>query len=267
MKVGFVGLGQIGRPMAKHLTDPVVYDVDPGATDGFTDVAGSARETAERCDVISVMVRDDAQVVDVVGEMLEAARPQTVIAIHSTIAPSTAVELASRSRDVSIVDAPVTGGPMGAAEGTLVVMAGGDADAIERCREAFAWSSQIVHAGRVGDGTRMKLARNLVTLISFAAAAEGQRLAEAAGLDLIELGNVVRSSDKITGGAGAIMFRGTTAPAEPDDPWHDVLVHTREIGEKDLSLALDLARELEIELPITELALECFASGLGVPHD
>ena len=117
---------------------------------------------------------------------------------------------------------------MGAAEGALVVMAGGWTEAVDRCRERFAWASRVVHAGPVGAGTRMKLAKNLITYASFAAVGEAQRLAEAAGLDLIELGNVVRQSDKVTGGPGAVMFRDTAAPAPADDPWHEILVaHAR----------------------------------------
>ena len=268
MKLGFVGLGQIGRPMAERLDAPVVYDVRDDATQGFADVAASAREVAERADVVSVMVLDDAQVCDVVGEMLPAATPGTVIAIHSTISPKTAESLAASGNGVHVVDAPVSGGAMGASSGSLAVMIGGSREAFERCREAFApLASLIVHAGDVGAGTRMKIARNLITFASFAAAAEAQRLVEAAGLDVVALGDVVRYSDKVTGGPGAIMFRDTTRPATPDDPWFEVLAHTRDLGEKDLSLALDLGRELGVDLPLTELAARRLASGLGVPHE
>jgi 3-hydroxyisobutyrate dehydrogenase len=265
VRVGFVGLGQIGAPMAKHLNAPVVFDVRGEATAGFGDVAPSAAAVAERAGVISVMVLDDGQVRQVVREMLPVAQASTVIAIHSTIAPGTAEELAAEAGDIHVVDAPVSGGAIGAHEGTLVVMAGGPSDVIVRCREAFApWSSLVVHAGDIGAGTKMKLARNLITFASFCAAAEAQRLAEAAGLDLKTLGDVVRHSDKITGGPGAIMFRDTTGPVAADDPWRDVLLHTAELGEKDLALALDLGRELGVDLPITTLALKRFASGLGV---
>lgn len=268
MTIGFVGLGQIGRPMAERLHDPVVYDVRPEATEGFVDVASSAADVARRCDVVSVMVRDDEQVREVVGEMLPVARPGTVIAIHSTVSPSTAEGLAASGNRASIVDAPVSGGAVGASGGSLAVMIGGSQEAFERCREAFApWASVVVHAGAVGAGTRMKIARTLITFASFAAVGEAQRLAEAAGLDVIALGDVVRYSDKVTGGPGAIMFRDTTSPARPDDPWFEVLVHTRELGEKDLSLAVDLGRELGIDLPLASLALERLAAGLGVPHE
>ena len=266
-RVGFIGLGQIGAPMARQLNAPIVYDVRPEATEGFAHVAASPAEVAERADVISVIVRDDDQVRDVVDQIIAAARPQTVVAIHSTIAPKTAVELAERGSPagVDVVDAPVSGGAIGAHEGTLVVMVGGPPDAADRCREAFAaWSSLFVHTGGVGSATKMKIARNLITFASFTAAAEAQRLAEAAGLDLAVLGNVVRHSDRITGGPGAIMFRETTAPVERDDAWYEVLVHTAELGQKDLSLALELGAELGVDLPLTKVALDRFVAGLGV---
>ncbi len=267
MTTGFVGLGQMGAAMAKHVVKPLVFDVRDEATKAFADVASSVGEIGARCDLISVVVFDDAQVRDVVGELLTSANPGTVIAIHSTIAPGTAEELATRAEGVEIVDAPVTGGPMGAAEGALVAMAGGTAEAVARCRERFAWASRVVHAGPVGAGTRMKLVRNLITYSAFAAVGEAQRLAEAAGLDLTELGNVVRQSDKVTGGPGAVMFRDTAAPAGPNDPWRDTLVHTRDLAEKDLAFALELGRELGIDLPMTRLALERIAEMLGVPRE
>ena len=153
---------------------------------------------------------------------------------------------------------------MGAAEGALVAMVGGSDEAVRRCREAFTWASRVVHAGPVGAGTRMKLARNLITYASFAAVGEAQRLAEAAGIDLIELGNVVRQSDKVTGGPGAVMFRDTAAPAPADDPWREVLSHTRDLAEKDLAFALALGRELGVDLPMAQLAKDRIADALGV---
>ena len=266
MTTGFVGLGQMGAAMAKHLVQPLVFDVRSEATKAFENVAESVADVGRRCDLVSVVVFDDAQTREVVRELLTTAQPGTVIAIHSTIAPGTAEELAAGAVGVDIVDAAITGGPMGAAEGALVVMAGGSPHAVDRCRERFSWASRVVHAGPIGAGTRMKLAKNLITYAAFAAVGEAQRLAEAAGLDLVELGNVVRQSDKVTGGPGAVMFRDTAAPAAPDDPWHEILSHTRDLAEKDLSFALELGRLLDVDMPMTALALERIAEMLGVPR-
>ena len=121
-----------------------------------------------------------------------------------------------------------------------------------------------MHAGPLGAGTRMKLARNLIHFVAFTAVTEAQRLAEAAGLDLVALGEVVRHTDAITGGPGAIMYRDTTAPLDPDDFWYGVFDHVRALGEKDLSFAIELAGTLGVDVPLAQLARENLAKGLGL---
>ena len=92
-------------------------------------------------------------------------------------------------------------------------MVGGADDAFAAVKPVFTqWASKVVHAGEPGAGTRMKLARNLMHFVAFTAASEAQRLAEAAGLDLLALGEVVRHTDALTGGPGAIMHRDDTTP-------------------------------------------------------
>jgi 3-hydroxyisobutyrate dehydrogenase-like beta-hydroxyacid dehydrogenase len=100
--------------------------------------------------------------------------------------------------------------------------------------------------------------------VAFSAAAEAQRVAEAAGVSLRKLGRVVRHSDAITGGPGSIMIRATTAPLPPGDDLYDMLSHVRALGEKDLTLVLELADELGVDTPFARLALERFAAGLGL---
>ncbi|GAA4638133.1 NAD(P)-dependent oxidoreductase [Actinoallomurus vinaceus] len=275
MTYGFVGLGQMGAPMARHLAGPdlIVYDVRAEAMAPFAGKgARPARTLAEvaAASVISVMVRDDAQVDEVAGALLPAAARGTVLAVHSTIRARTAETLAERARPygVEVVDAPVSGGFMGADAGTLAVMVGGSDAAFARVREPFgAFADLVLHVGSVGAGTRMKLARNLLHFVSFAAAAEAQRLAEAAGVPLGRLGRVVRHSDAVTGGPGSIMLRRTTAPLEPDDPLYDVMRHVYALGEKDLALALELADELGVDAPLARLACERLAAGLGLPEE
>lgn len=278
--VGFIGLGQIGSLMAGRLVDHpgglVVCDlrqeamaplVEKGAT-----AADTPAEVAARAGVISVMVLDDAQSRDVVAGpngILESAEPGTVVALHSTIKAGTAVELAevAAAKGVAVVDAPVSGGFMGAAAGTLATMVGGDDDAVARCRPVFEhWAQMVVHLGPVGVGTKAKLARNMMHFVAYTAAGEAQRLADACGVDLNELGAIVRHTDAITGGPGAIIFRGSVAELHPGDDFYDILVHTRTLGEKDLTLALELADEMGVDAPLGRLALDNFAASLGVPH-
>ena len=125
--------------------------------------------------------------------------------------------------------------------------------------------SQVVHAGPLGAGTRMKLARNLMHFVAFTAATEAQRLAEAAGLDLVELGEVVRHTDAITGGPGAIMHRDTTAP-----------LGRRRLLARRLRARPGAGREgprrsrsswpgqLDVDVPLARLARENLAKGLGL---
>jgi 3-hydroxyisobutyrate dehydrogenase-like beta-hydroxyacid dehydrogenase len=248
-----------------------VYDVQPDAADSLVASgahrAASLVEVAERCDLISVMVRDDEQVRAVVDEMAPKLRRGSAVAVHSTISASTAVALAEQlgTDGVDLLDAPVSGGATGAREGRLAVMVGAERAAYERCRPAFrSWAELVVHVGAVGAGTRAKLARNLVSFVSFCAAAEAQRLAAASGVDLGKLGVVVRHTDAITGGPGSIMVRDNVAPLAADDPLYEVFAHTRDLGEKDLALALELGGDSGIELPFAELALTKLAAGLGL---
>lgn len=277
LRVGFVGLGAIGKPMALRLAaaegiELTVFDREPQPLAALEEagawVASSVAEIAARVQVLCVMVRDDDQVRDVLGQVLAASPEELVFVIHATVAPDTPAQLADTAarHDVRVLDAPVSGGPQGAAEGSLAVMVGGDEASVALARPALeAIGSLVVHAGAVGAGTRFKLARNLLHFASFTAATEAQRLAEAAGLDLRDLARVVRHTDAITGGPGAVMLRETTAPVPAGDPWYDLLGHVVALGEKDLSFALELADDLAVELPLARLARERLAEGLGVP--
>ncbi|OKH83441.1 oxidoreductase [Mycobacterium sp. ST-F2] len=276
VKLGYIGLGNQGAPMAKRLTEwpggLVVFDMRAEAMAPFAELgatlADSVAEVA-KADVISVTVLNDQQVRDVVAQLAEHAEPGTVIAIHSTIEPTTAVELAEqlRPKGIHIVDAPVSGGAHAASKGELAVMVGADDEAYDKVKPVFKqWASLVVRAGEPGAGTKMKLARNMLTFIGFAAACEAQKLAEASGIDLQKLGRVVRHSDAQSGGPGAIMARDDTKPLAPDHFLYNMFVHTRGLAEKDLSLALGLGSAVGVDLPLAELALANLAEGLGVPH-
>ena len=221
----------------------IVFDVREETTASFADrgvdVAKNVADVAA-ADVISVTVLNDEQVRDVVGELAAHAKPGTVIAIHSTIDPATAEEVAKKfaPQGIHIVDAPVSGGAGAAKKGELAVMVGASDEAFDKVKPVFEqWASLVVRAGEPGMGTRMKLARNMLTYIGFAAACEASKLAEAAGINLQDLGNVVRHSDKLTGGAGSIMYRDDVEPLQPDHFLYQPFLHTRALAEKDLSLA------------------------------
>lgn len=276
LTLGYIGLGNQGAPMAKRLVDwpggLIVFDVRTEAMTPLAELGATLADSVAdvaRAEVISVTVLNDEQVRDVVGQLAERAQPGTVIAIHSTIEPDTARDLAEglRPKGIHIVDAPVSGGAGAADNGELAVMVGADEEAYAMVKPVFKkWASLVVRAGEPGAGTRMKLARNMLTFTGFAAACEAQKLAEAAGIDLQKLGRVVRHSDAQSGGPGAIMYRDDTKPLTPDHFLHDMFIHTRGLGEKDLRLALGLGQATGVDLPLAEVALKNLAAGLGVPH-
>lgn len=277
MTLGYIGLGNMGAPMATRLVGwpggVIVYDVRSAAMAPLAEagarVADCVADVAA-ADIISVTVLDDAQVREVVAELGVHARPGTVIAIHSTIGDATAVELADtlRPKDIHVIDAPVSGGGGAAEKGELATMVGADRAVYECVKPVFKlWASMIVHAGQPGAGTRMKLARNMLTFTSYAAACEAMTLAERAGLDVQALGQVVRHTDALTGGPGAIMVRDDMSTLTPGHWLYDSFVHTRGLGEKDLGLALELGAQLAVDLPLAEVARRNLAAGLGVPHD
>lgn len=288
-RVGFVGLGNIGKPMALRLAaddsvDLQVFDVAAEPVKELVDAgaaaAASVAAIGDWADVICVMVRDDDQVRAVLEEVVADLKPRDTslpvqFVVHSTVAPETPAELEALVATrcpfaIELLDAPVSGGPMGAADGSLAILVGGSEEAFKAAEPVLSvMGSKVVHVGPIGHGTQFKLARNLLHFVAFTAATEAARLAEAAGLDLIALGEVVRHTDAITGGPGAILHRDTTAPIEPGDFWMDVFEHVRALGEKDLAFAIELAERLDVEVPLSRLALERLASGLGLQgaHD
>ncbi len=276
--VGFIGLGNIGAPMATRLLGwsggLVVFDVraeacEPYVAEGAT-AATSPAEVGAAADVVCVMVQNEDQVREVLAGpdgILGTARPGTVVAVHSTISAEGAVALAATAAEagVHLVDAPVSGGAMGAHGGTLAIMVGGPDEAVERCRGPFGlMASLVAHFGPVGGGTNAKIARNLITFASYAVVGEANRIAEAADLDLARLGEVVRHSDAVTGGPGAIMIRPTAAAMAAGDGLRPIFGHTLTLGAKDLHLASELAASLGVEAPFAALAEEHLQDALGL---
>lgn len=283
VRAGFVGLGAIGRPMARRLCgaglpttafDLVAAAVDELVAAGATR-ADSARAVAAVSDVVGVCVRDDADVTAVVlgpDGLLAGARPGTVIAIHSTILPRTVRELAAAAREhgVAIVDACVTGGPTGADQGRLTYMVGGDAADLERCRPVFATAARtIVHTGPLGTGAATKLCNNLMTYLGFLAAFEATTLARAAGLSTSALEEVTRSNGNLTDQMQAFLMLHRLADEQRRDPgFQSMLRSYTTLAEKDLAVTLAFAREHGVALPGTGLCQQVMARvyGLDDPH-
>lgn len=255
--VGFIGLGAMGGPMADRAAragwEPRVFDprpesVAPRVGCGAT-AAASAVEAGRGADFVCVTVHDDAQALEVIGpELMEAMASDGVLVLHSTVTMATVREAGDRCRrhGLHLVDVGVSGGPSGARDGTLVLIAGGEPDLLERLRPLFeTYSSEVIHCGPAGSGAAAKAARNLMALGAMALAAEALALAERAGVDRDCLARVVAATDPAARGPRLLeggLGTGITAAS--------VAV----TGLKDLRVASRIAAELDIALPAVEAA-------------
>ncbi len=196
MKVGFIGLGSQGGPMARRIVEggyeTTLWARSPATLEPFADtpakVAKSPAELAAASDLVCLCVVADADIEEIAyGEdgLLAAVKPGSVIAVHSTVHPNTCRQLAEKSgaQGVSVIDAPVSGGSPAASEGRLLVMVGGDADVVERCRPVFeTYADPVVHLGDLGSGQTTKLLNNLLFTANLGASATALSLADALGV-------------------------------------------------------------------------------------
>jgi 3-hydroxyisobutyrate dehydrogenase-like beta-hydroxyacid dehydrogenase len=275
VKVGFIGVGNIGKPMAEQLAsrfDLTVFDVSEAARIAFADkatIAASPAELGREVEQVGICVRHDADVTAVVsgpGGLLETLRPDSIIAVHSTVRPATIKTLAetAHAKGVHLLDAAVSGGPMGAAAKTLVTMVGGDSALIERVQPMLdAYSGQIVPAGAVGMGMALKLCNNLVTYMTLQAAIEGMRLPLAGGLDQQVLRDVMAGNGNLTTAMGLYYDFCNTGPARMGQEAYLAFKDaTAELGEKDMDFALAFARDVGVTLKGTETVRQIIREGL-----
>jgi len=274
LRAGFIGLGNQGLPIASNLApagfETTVYDLaaEPVAEVVKTGAVAAScpREVAERSDVIGICVPADDHVRAVCyGDdgVLAGAKPGAVIAIHSTILPETAAEIAraAEPHGVAVLDACVTGGATRAAQKQLTILAGGDAEVIERARPVLECSAvKLVHAGALGDGARLKLCLNLITYVQWAAAYESYQLAEATGLPQEVLEEAGRSNGQLT----ELMLNYRNGLKVPDDAaktegFQALMRGHLSVAEKDLAWILELARRSGITLPVSGLVSQLMA--------
>ncbi|HTW25819.1 MAG TPA: NAD(P)-dependent oxidoreductase [Acetobacteraceae bacterium] len=262
MRVGLIGLGLMGTPMARNIlkggfplavwnrTEAKARDLlDAGA-----EWAESIPVLAARSDVVVTMVTDAAASEAVIcgaNGVLDGARPGTTIIDMGSIAPEMSRAIASRARqrDVAMLDAPVTGNPKVAEAGKLGIMVGGEAEILERVRPVLAaLSAVIVHAGPSGMGSTLKLVNNLILGVAIEAVAEALLLARKAGIDPDCVRQITSVGGARTGAMetrGARMIAGDFSPHFSTDNMH-----------KDLSTALRLADSVGAAAPAAAAALE-----------
>lgn len=273
MKTGFIGLGIMGKPMAKNLLKAgyrlVVFDTNAAPMKELAaagaETAASPKEVAEKCDVVVTMLPNSPHVRAVVSGprgVIEGAGPGKTVIDMSSIAPLASREIASllAEKGVEMLDAPVSGGEPKAIDGTLSVMVGGKKDVFERCYPIMkSMAASVVRVGDAGAGNVAKLANQIVVALNIAAMSEALVLAAKAGVqpDLVY--------QAIRGGLAGSTVLDAKAPLVMDrkfSPGFRVNLHI-----KDLGNVLETSREIGVPLPLTAAVMEMMQAlkvdGLG----
>ncbi|MBE3575306.1 MAG: 2-hydroxy-3-oxopropionate reductase [Firmicutes bacterium] len=260
--IGFIGLGVMGRPMARNLLKAgyplVVYDHHPEHIQELVGAgaqgASSAAEVGSRASVIITMLPNSPQVREALlgpDGVAQKALPGAVVVDMSSIAPAAARQIAAEleSKGIHYLDAPVSGGDTGAAAGTLSIMVGGDRALLERLRPVLEHLGRsIVWLGPVGSGSMAKLANQIIVAVNIAAVAEAFTLAAKAGLPADVLFQAIRG-----GLAGSAVLEAKIPQILEGrfQPGFKVDLHS-----KDLANVLETGRELQVPLPLTALVMQ-----------
>lgn len=267
MKVGFIGTGTMGQPMVNNLIAKgfgvVAYDIVPASLEAAVrlgaSAGGSAADTAKHCDLVVTMLPSSSHVEAAylgAGGVLEGVTKGRLCVDMSTIEPAVAQRVAARLRErgVRFIDAPVSGGVVGAEKGTLAIMVGGEAGDLEEARPALAaMGANIIHVGPVGAGEVAKLCNNLIAGVAMVAVAEAFRIAEGFGVDPKVLTSVIAKSS------------GNTWAMENNHPVPGLLATAAssrdyapgfmtDLMAKDLGLAVNAARELRVPVSVAPAA-------------
>lgn len=273
--VGFIGLGIMGKPMARNLAkagfDLVIFnrsqdDIETLLAEGPQfQAATSPRDVAERSAAVITMLPDSGDVRDVVfgeGGLLSAIGEGHLLVDMSTIAPGTSVEVdnAIRQRGGKALDAPVSGGDKGAIAGTLSIMVGGETADFQRAMPLFeAMGKTIVHVGAAGAGQIVKACNQIVVAINYAAVSEALVLGAKAGVDPDKIVQV------LSGGLAAsrvMELKGASMIAHNFEPGFRIDLHR-----KDLAIAMAAARASNVPVPVSAVVTQLFealaAAGSG----
>lgn len=265
-RIGFIGLGIMGMPMARHLLkaghELTVSNRSPAKVETLVaegaQRASTPREVAGQSDIVMVCVPDSPDVEQVVlGEdgVIHAARRDMIVVDHSTVSSDTAIRCAeslAATSDALFLDAPVSGGEEGAIHGRLAIMVGGRREAFERVRPIMeAYGKSIIHVGGAGAGQVTKAVNQILVGAGLLAIAEGLTLAQRAGVDPQKV------VEAIAGGAAGSWILDNRAPkmiAEDYQPGFKSVLHA-----KDMRLAVEAAKSTQTQLQLTPLVQRAFA--------
>ena len=264
IRLGYIGLGTMGGAMAENLANAgyrlTVYNRTASKAERFLEMgahlAENPAEVARRSEIVFVNVSDTADVLEVVLGMngvIEGAHPGMIVVDHSTIKPAASREVYNRLKEVSVsaLDAPVSGGDIGARNGTLSIMVGGDADTLEKVRPMLeVVGKKITYVGEAGAGQVAKAANQIMVAAQMVAEAELMLFAQKSGVD------VSRVIEAIRGGAAQCWTL--------DNKPQRLLAGNRNPGfksrlqAKDLNIVMETAREYEAVLPGTAINAQLF---------
>ncbi|RLI37229.1 2-hydroxy-3-oxopropionate reductase [Candidatus Bathyarchaeota archaeon] len=273
MRVGFIGLGVMGKPMAKRILEAgyplTVWNRTRWKMEELVKLgaqgAESPKDVAEKSDVVITMVTDSPDVEEVVlgpSGVIEGAREGLILIDMSTISPEVTRRIAKKlaEKGVKMLDAPVRGGDIGAKQGTLSIMVGGPKDVFEKCLPIFkVLGKRITYMGPNGMGQTTKLCNQVICALNIQAVCEGLMLGAKAGLDLEKLLKVV------TAGAAGSWMLSNLGPKMLKRDFKPGFKISHQL--KDLRLALSFASQLRLPLPGTALVQQMLraveAEGLG----
>lgn len=260
--LGFIGLGIMGKPMAKNLLKAgyplIVYDINANAVEELVSSgaqkASSPKEVAQKTDVILTMLPNSPHVKEVVlgkDGILEGAQPGSVIVDMSSIAPKVSQELYAlcMKKSVTMLDAPVSGGEPKAISGTLSFMVGGPEDAFDSVKEILSkMGTSVVLVGEIGSGNVTKLANQMIVALNIAAMSEAMVLAAKAGVDPEKVYQAIRGG---LAGSTVLDAKAPMVMQRNFNPGFRIELHI-----KDLLNALDTAHEVGVPVPLTAQILE-----------
>ncbi len=272
-KVGFIGLGIMGRGMVHNLLKAgfsvYVWNRTASKTQEFADagasVASSPADLAAQSDIIITCVSDTPDVEAIIlGEegIIQAVKSGALVIDMSTISPQVTIDIAAKlnEKGVHMLDAPISGGSEGAAKGTLSIMVGGDAKQVERAMPCFqAMGKTITHVGEQGAGQKVKLVNQILVVGGMLAMSEALLFAQAGGLDL------QKTLDAVSGGAAGSWTLSNRGPQVIKRDWRPGFMIDLQV--KDVRLALEAADQLGVPTLATSIVLHLYRTlqtqGLG----
>ena len=261
MTIGFIGVGNMGNPMAGNVlkksgSPMVVYDRNPKAMEnlvqGGAKAAASARDVVDRAEVVLTCLPASPDVEALYlepGGLIESAKPGTILIDLSSVLPSTPKKLepAAKKRGVHFLESPVSGGTTGAAAGTLALMVGGDAEILKKVEPVLkCMGPNVFHVGPVGAGNTMKAINNMMSCVNALAMMEGLAVGLKAGLDLMTMHDVVKAS---SGGSKALDRIPRAIVPRNFEPGFKVALMN-----KDLETFNTIARELHVPVSFSNEA-------------